>query len=233
MESDGTRVLSFPAGGEEPWLASRLLRRQVVNAATLDPVGRVSDVLFEPLRCRLAALRVTRSTPPGGLTGAARQLLRGRGGGLIGLEHIISLNGDVVVVDTNPTASPAAFQRDGVCRLSEVCDLTIITLHGLCLGTLVDVLLEPAGSVVASYFVEPTRQAEAFLPPFDGSTDTSPRPQEDGAEAARDAIAPSTAHLRVIPASPRVHIGDSLIMVVDDTEPLWKESYVVAAQMEA
>lgn len=228
------QVFPSPATGQ-PWLASRLLHRQVVNAATLEPLGRVTDIVFDPKRCRLAALRIRMAPSESGLRATVRRVLRRRRAvASIGIEHIVSLNGDVVIADIDP-ARPAPSSAGRTFRLTEVCDLTIITLHGLCLGSLTDLLLEDRGGVVAGYVIRPTKEAEPLLPPFEGPEPPAPRSAdtEAGAAEAPPPIEPPVINLRVIPASPRVRIGESLILVVEDVEPLLPEPVVITGQLGA
>lgn len=240
-ETQTSRTL--PAGNGQTWLASRLLNRQVVNASTLEPVGRVSDVAFDPESCLVTALCVQPEPSPGGFAATVGRRLGRRGAvASVGREHIISLNGDVIMVDSDPVRS-----MGHAARLREVCELTILTLHGMCLGSLADIILDNRGSVVTGYVVNPTRHAEALLPPLEELEQSSrqqaqPAEQpeqteqtESEADASADSVesALPAASLRVIPASPRVRIGDSLILVVEEVEPLRQEPVVISSQSGA
>lgn len=228
--------LSLSSNSEQMWLASRLLRRQVVNMSTLEPVGRVADVILDPERCCVAALSVQLTPMEGGFLSAVRRVLgRYRTVGAIGIEHVIALSGDVVMVDSNPVR-PSSLQRVELgASLCAICELTILSLRGTCIGSLADVLVDSQGRMVTGYVVNPTKQAESFLLPLDELLPLSP-PQTEG-EAAASEVAPLSgsppAELRVIPASPRVRIGDTLIVVVDDVEPLRQEAVAVATQAGA
>lgn len=233
--------LASPVSNGHTWLASRLLNRQVVNASTLEPVGRVADVAFDPESCLVTALCVQPEPSVGGFAASVgRRLSRRRAIASVGREHIISLNGDVVMVDSDPVRF-----MGHAARLRDVCELTILTLHGMCLGSLADLILDNYGSVVTGYVVNPTRHAEALLLPLE-ELEQPPRPQAEQVEQTgrvegEDSVAadPSeesalpAANLRVIPASPRVRIGDSLILVVEEAEPLRQEPVVVSSQSGA
>lgn len=230
-ELQGSRVSPAPATGQ-PWLASRLLHRQVVNASTIEPLGRVTDVLFDPKRCRLAALSVRADPSQLDLQATIRRVLGRRRATLsIALESFISLNGDVVIVDLDH-AHPAQAQRsERAFRLTDVCGLTILTLHGLCLGTLTDILLEDRGGTIAGYVIRPTRQAEHLFTAFEEPEPPAPHPMAAAADAASAASPdeePPAINLRIIPASPRVRFGDSLILLFEDVEPLVTEPVVIA-----
>lgn len=242
---------------EQVWLASWLLNRQVVNAASLEAAGRVSDVVFDPLTRQLVALNVQPSLPlEAGTRALLRRVLRRSGEGrYVMLNHILSLNGDIVVVDAAPAR--AASQRVArMPHLCQVCELAIITLHGICLGSLADVIVDAKGSELAGYVVNPTKQAEALMMPLDqvrlapdmhlvsqpqmpqdpDERDTTASDAPDAEPPAADVsqgIDSSLSHLRVIPASPRIRIGDSLIMVYEDVEPLYREAVVITAQSES
>lgn len=239
-----------PASSGRPWLASRLLQRRVVNASTVESVGRVSDVEFNPQSCQVSALIVRAAAGDGGGSGgegpldlARRVVGQRRTVGILGIDHLIALNGDVVMADSDPfalppTARPApkpALQRE-TCLLSEVCELTIVTLHGMCLGVLADLLLDERGTHVTGYVVTPTKFGEAVLMPLEEKVQAEP-PAIEGpgvivAEASKAASPDQKApdpHARVIPASPRVRIGASLILVVEEVEPLRQDPVIVSS----
>lgn len=229
-ELQGSQVSPSPATGQ-PWLASRLLHRQVVNASTIEPLGRVTDILFDPKRCRLAALSVQADPSQLGLEATIRRLL-GRRRATLSIAHdsFISLNGDVVIVDLDHARPAQAQPSERAFRLNDVCGLTIITLHGLCLGTLTDVLLDDRGGAVSSYVIRPTKQAEHLFTAFEEPEPPAPHPtaaDEDAASAASP-DEPPAINLRIIPASPRVRFGDSLIMLFEEVEPLVTEPVVIA-----
>lgn len=237
--SDPQRALAARASGGQPWLASRLLHRQVVNASTLEPVGRVSDVVFNPKTCQVTALIVHATTAGDGLLAAARRAVgQRRAGGAIGIDHIVALNGDVVIVDSKPVASavllaPQQPSEREACLLCEACELTIITIHGMCLGELADLLLDERGSLVIGYVVAPTKYAESLLLPLEAVLPAEPPHTEQEVSAA--VALPSSgssmdAHVRVIPASPRVRIGESLIVVVEEVEPLRQDAVIISSQ---
>lgn len=233
------------------WLASRLLNRQVVNATTLEPVGRVADVVFDQKKCQVAAISIQFTPLPdsGWMAFIRRVPGLSRPAGYVTLDHIISLNGDVIVVDTYPgrATSPRVARLP---HLREVCELAIITLHGVCLGSFADLLVDEKGSGVVGYVVNPAKQVEALMIPLQ-EVELAPPPFAERAaaatngpgtgvsslavtgkdgESAQSGMDASLSHLCIIPASPRVRIGDSLIMVYEDIEPLGKETVVIASQ---
>lgn len=233
MESQELQTApASPSNSGQPWLASRLLQRQVVNASTVEPVGRVTDVVFDPVRCQLTAL-IVQQTPAaeGGVAVARRAFSWRRGTASIGVDHIIALNGDVVMVDSNPSLTAFSLPKRHMAYLCEVCELTIVTLHGIFLGLLADVLLDNQGSTVVGYVVKPTRQAETLPMFFEELEQSLPEEIEDKAsdEDGSPDSEPPTVRLRVIPASPRVRIGDDLILVVDEVEPLRQDPVVITS----
>lgn len=239
-----------PASSGQAWLASRLLQRQVVNASTLESVGHVSDVVFNPHNYQVTALNVRAAAGGEGggespLDLARRVVGQHRTVGTLGIDHIIALNGDVVMANSDPVApaptarhaAKPALQRE-TWLLSEVRELTILTLHGMCLGVLADLLLDERGTHVTSYMVTPTRYGQAVLLPLgeeDVQAKPPPTPEKPGVSAAEAspraaASVPEATdpHARVIPASPRVRIGESLILVVEDVEPLQQEGVIIS-----
>jgi len=239
------------SSGEQPWLASYLLQRQVVNASTLEPVGRVADVAFDSESSRVTALIIQADPSEGGRGAAVRRVFgRRRTVASVGLDHIVALSGDVVTIDTNPvsTVFSELSQRLGrSARLCEVCELTILTLSGMCLGSLADLLLDGRGSTIIGYVINPTKQAELSLPLLEGVEGlepSSPLRSESAAGAAgavgivdvaeaspaNESSEASSARLRVIPASPRVRIGKALILVIEEVEPLRQETVVITSQ---
>lgn len=231
MESQELRAAPVsPSNSGQPWLASRLLQRQVVNASTVEPVGRVADIVFDPEGCQLSALIIQQTPVEGGRVAAIRRALGWRRRtAAIGIDHIIALNGDVVMVDSNPSLAALSLPKRQLIWLCEICELTIITLHGICVGLLADVLLDNQGRTVAGYVVKTTRQAESLQLFFEELEQSLPQDIEGGVSDREDAESPAV-HLRVIPASPRVHFGDELIIVVDEVEPLRQDLVVIASQ---
>jgi sporulation protein YlmC with PRC-barrel domain len=217
-----------PSSGGKPWLASRLLRRQVVNASTVQPAGRVADVVFDPESCQVTALIVQSTASGSRLMAAVRRASNWhRPVASVAIDHIIALNGDVVMVDRDPVFSTLSRSIGSVACLCDVCELTILTFHGVCLGSLADLLLDSRGRVVIGYVVNPTKQAESFLGSLAELEPSSPVDIESRIGAAEVSSASEGAdfksfasHLRVIPASPRVRIGEELILVVAEVEPL-------------
>jgi sporulation protein YlmC with PRC-barrel domain len=208
--------------------------------STLKPVGRVADVAFVPERCQVAGL-IVQPTPSGSelLDTIRRAVGLRRMIASIELDHIIALNGDVVMVDSDPVLSALSPPMGGrLACLCDACELAIITLHGMCLGSLADILLDNRGSVVIGYVVSPTKQAEPRLRLLEELEEleelerSSPQRMEGGAELveASSAAESSAARLRVIPASPRVRIGEDLILVVEEVEPLRQEAVMITSR---
>ena len=252
-------ALAAPTSSRPVWLASRLLDRQVVNTSTLEPVGRVSDVVFDPHSRQVTTLIVRTTEASGGLLAAVRRIGRAFGQhgtiGAIALDHVIALDGDVVMVDGDPVSvtsapphAPTHAADRQVCWLCEVCELTIVTLHGMCLGVLADLLLDERGTRVTGYVVTPTRYGESVLPPLEEFVHAESPQTAHGAitpavsamtaptgttaeSAPPDAPDAQNVHVSVIPASPRVRIGDSLILVVEEVEPLRQEAVIITNQL--
>lgn len=231
MEQPEERIsFALPASSEQMWLASRLLQRQVVNVATLEPIGRVADIVFDPESCQLSALCIQpESSAEGFLAVVGRRFGRHRTAASVGLDHIISLHGDVVMVDSDPVRSAAPQPIGRAARLREVCELTILTLHGMCLGSLADLVLDRDGSVIVGYVVSPTKYAETVLPSIEDLLRPTPQQEVDASEESPTSALPSTS-LRIIPASPRVRVSDSLIVVLEEAEPLQQESIAILSQ---
>jgi hypothetical protein len=196
------------------------------------------------MTCQLVALKIQSVLLPetGPIATIRRAFGRSRLGGYVGLDHILSLNGDVVIVDAAP--GRATSQRVGrMPHLCEVCELAIITLHGMCLGSLADILVDAKGSGLVGYVVNPAKQAEALMMPLESvvstvrtqstvTTSASPDDAPDVTDAPPE-VAASPSHLRVILASPRVRIGDALILVVEDVEPLRNEAVMITSRAES
>ncbi len=228
--------LSTPSTGGRPWLASCLLQRQVVNVSTLEPLGRVTDVLFDPQTARVAGVTIQLQNARAGITGAlGRAIGRRNDIGTLTIEHIVALNGDVVMVDADPTVGGTTHGLQGVFRLTEVCELVILTTYGMSLGSLSDLLLEYQGNLIAGYVVKPTELADTILPRLDDLVDLEPD-HTKGDEVSADASGASrlpSARFRVIPSSSRIRFGDSLILLITDVEPLQPKMTVVTQQAGA
>lgn len=230
LQLSETFPASPPSGGGQ-WLASRLLQRQVVNASTVEPVGHVADVAFDPESCQVTGLMVQPTSPGNELVAAVRRAFGSSSTtGTVGLDHIIALNGDMVTIDSDPVVSALLPPRGRAACLSKARALTIITLHGMCLGSLVDILLNDRGSVVTGYVVNPTKQAESLLQPLEEPEQRPPLHIASDADAEEATSESSDARLRIIPASPRVRIGKALILVVEEVEPLLPQSVVITSQ---
>lgn len=230
-----TSLLTAPSKVGRPWLASCLLQRQVVNVSNLEPVGRVADVVFDPQTARLAGIIIQLQNAPRGMRASiTRNLGRRADIGVIALEHIVALNGDVVMVDTDPTLGSGAQLFEGAFRLTEVCELVILTTYGKSLGSLADLLLDHPGSGVSGYVVKPTELAQSVLPRLDDLVDaeTVVELNEHGFAAEDDEDAPrlAGANYRVIPAGSRIRFGDSLILLFSEVEPLQPKMVIVSPQ---
>jgi sporulation protein YlmC with PRC-barrel domain len=228
-------LLSAPSPSGHPWLASRLLQRQVVNVSTIEPLGRVEDVLFDPINCQLAGVIVHREPAPRGVGAAIGRIFGQKGdSGVVSLDHVISLNGDVVTVNADPVGLNMASAFEGMLSLNDVCEFVILTTFGMSLGSLMDMLLDHSGSAIMGYVVKPSELAQASLPQladlvgFDDSGAEDPDEDPDVVDVAPQAPALPAPHLRVIPASSRVHFGESLIMLVSEVEPLQRRVVVVS-----
>ena len=235
------RATSLEPVGSQTWLASRLLRRQVVDVSSVESVGRVADVIFDPRTCQVMALIVESSAPAQGQGFAAmvsRTLTRRRDVATIGLDHVIALDGDVVMVNADPFRLTVPHELERMPRLKDSCELAVLTMRGVCLGSLADVLVDQRGVNVLAYVVSPTRQGERMLPPMpmlsslDGPLviDES-QPDVDPPDSSPAADEPP-ARLRMISASSNVHISESLILLVTEVEPLREEIVIITRQPE-
>ena len=208
---------------ESAWLASRLLHRQVVDVSTVEPVGRVVDLIFDPKAAQVMALVIQPVTLERDLVAMIGRLFTGRRTlATIGLDHIISMDSDVVMVNTDPFHLTTSREIERMPRLNTICEMAILTMRGTSLGSLADLVLTDQGTNVAGYVVNPTPAGEQTLPSLD---DMAPH-----AAAPASASAPRT---RVIPASSNVRIGESLILLVAAIEPLRDEVVVVTSEPTA
>ncbi|HEX9037750.1 MAG TPA: hypothetical protein VF808_12265 [Ktedonobacterales bacterium] len=217
-------VLLHPAT-EQAWLASRLLHRQVVDASSIEPVGRVADLIFDPIAGQVMGLVVAPAEESRGLF--ARLFKRRRAGGTIGLDHVISMDGDVVMLNADPFKSTAPRELERMPHLNVICEMAILTMRGSCLGSLADLVLEDRGTRVTGYVVTPTALGEQTLPMID---DVAPDALA-GVEPAANGRSPAP-RMRVIPVSGNVRIGDSLILLVAEVTPL-HEDVVIVSQDES
>jgi sporulation protein YlmC with PRC-barrel domain len=205
---------TLPAAAGRGWRASRLLRRPVVNVRGVTEIGRISDVVFDPESSRLAGL-VIDTAADGRLAAIARRAFSAPNADYIPLERIVALNGDVATVDVEP----GQLARMGrLPRLGQVRDLLVITLHGMGLGRMVDLLLDESGAVVTGYLINPSRKAARTIPTAEPAETEDVAASDTAAPA--ESSAPLPAHLRIIPASPRVRFGPALILVIDVVAPL-------------
>lgn len=222
MEPQEPVVAPAPIRG--PWLAGYLLERQVVNATTLNPLGRVTDVALDTERRQVAGVTVRLGDDPRGLaallSGAPK---RRRHDALAPLDHIVALDGDVVLVDDDPirqTQEQGPFAE--TLFLNDICERAILTKTGRSLGILADVLLDGAGTLALGYVVKPTELATEMLP-LVGDVALSEAHQA----GADPAYAPPAAKMRFIPATWRIRFGPSVIMLVNEVEPLTPKIVVI------
>lgn len=237
---------------ERDWRASLLLHRQVINTRTVEVIGSVVDVVFRPDTCRLAAIALVGPEEERAVSSVARRMLGGNPRNLvyIPVERIVALNDDVVTVDYDLAHPPAGGPFARLPHLSQIDHLPVVTLHGMRLGKMVDVLLDYRGGTITGYLITPTRRGAAVTLRPDASFDlrqndagTLPSDVYEGAqgpsteeseEYPEEAGArppslsePLPSALRIIPASPRVRVGRALILVVEDVEPLLAEDVVI------
>ena len=206
---------TLPATAGRGWRASRLLRRPVVNVRGVAQIGRVSDVVFDPENSRLAGLVIDTTAADGRLATFARRAFTAPVPDYIPVERIVALNGDMATVDVE---SGQLARMGRLPRLSRVRDLLVITLHGMGLGRMVDLLLDESGAVVTGYLINPSRKAARTIPTAEPAETEHVAASDTAAPA--ESSAPLPAHLRIIPASPRVRFGPALILVVDVVAPL-------------
>lgn len=238
-------------GQGRDWRASLLLHRQVVNARTVEVIGSVVDVVFRPETCRLAAIALVGPEEARAVSSVARRVLGGNPRNLnyIPAERIVALNDDVVTVDCDPAHPAGGSQLARLPHLSQVDHLPVVTLHGMRLGKMVDVLLDNLGGTITGYLIAPTRRGAAVtvrpddsydlrqdqetLAPEECAGDPGQYPDDAGDYVAEDSVRPPSLSeplpgtLRIVPASPRVRVGRALILVVEDVAPLVTEDVVV------
>lgn len=213
-----------PAPMRGPWLASYLLERQVVNSTTLKPLGRISDVAIDAERSQLAGVTVRLGDDSRGLAALLRGTpRRRRSDGLAPLDHIVALDGDVALVNAAPIRQKReAGPFEQMLFLNDICERAILTKTGRSLGILADVLLDGAGTLILGYVVQPTELAKEMLP-LVGDVALS-EARQTGADPA---YTPPAAKMRLIPATWRVRFGPSVIMLVNEVEPLTPKIVVI------
>jgi sporulation protein YlmC with PRC-barrel domain len=223
-----------PSQSGRPWLASRLLQRQVVNVASLAPLGRITDVVFDPINCQVAGVVIHQDHAPQGVSAVMGRIFRrNRDVGVVPLEHVVSLNGDVVTVNADPARLDMASAFEGMLSLNDVCELVILTTYGMSLGSLADMLLDYSGRAIVGYVVKPSELAQSALPQITDllGPDTVDGDERDIVDAAPRTLALPAPRLRMIPASSRVRFGESLIVLVSEVEPLQRQIVVVSQQL--
>jgi sporulation protein YlmC with PRC-barrel domain len=199
---------------ETTWLASHLLRRQVVDVDSVAPAGRVVDLIFDPDTFLVMGL-IIESSERGRVSALGRLFKRRNSVAYVGLDHVIAMDGDVVTLNTNPFNLAQSRDMERLPRLNATCEMAILTTRGTCLGTLADLLLDDRGTVISGYVVSPTAAGEETLPAF---TDLS-IVQPGGTDR----------RMRIIPADSPLRIGESLIMLLGEVAPL-REFVVVTPQ---
>lgn len=219
------RMPSHQTSEESTWLASRLLHRQVVNVVAAEPAGRVTDLIFDPDNGQVMALIVEsevraerESRFPGGIFSGIFK--RKTSVATVGLDHIISMDSDVVTVNANPFNLAHSRELERLPHLNKTCEMPIVTMRGVCLGALADLLLEDRGAMIAGYVVNPTPEGEDVLPILDVQV------------AAGAGINSDERALHVIPPHARLRVGSSLIMLLEELLPL-RDLVVVAPQSGA
>ncbi len=222
MEPHEPAVAPAPIRG--PWLAGYLLERQVVNATTLNPLGRISDVAIDAERGQLAGVTVRLGDDPRGLAALLRGApRRRRRDGLATLDHIVALDGDVALVNAAPIRQKReAGPFEQMLFLNDICERAILTKTSRSLGILADVLLDSAGTLILGYVVQPTELAKEMLP-LVGDVALS-EARQAGADSG---YIPPAAKMRLIPATWRVRFGPSVIMLVNEVEPLAPKIVVI------
>ncbi len=230
------RLPSLEPMDEQWWLAGRLLGRQLVDVSSVETVGRVADLVFDPQSGETKALAVEPVTQTQSLAATiAHAISRRHDVALIGLEHIIALDGDAVMVNANPFQLTVPRGLERMPRLSGTRELAVLTMRGVCLGSLADLLLDRRGVSILAYVINPTKQGEVVLPPLPqqaqepqpGATPPSGASAASGADST--ASSASSSRMRIIPVSSRVRISDSLILLVANAEPLQREEVVIVS----
>lgn len=211
-----------PPAEQRDWRASLLLRRQIVDLRTIESIGEVADVVFDPVSCRLAAIGLAARDPDSAASPVVTMARRMFGGvhtlTYISVERIIALNGDVVTVDTE-APHPGNLQHVGrLPHLSQTRDLPVITLRGRRLGKLVDLLLDNDGGRVTGYLIKPTRFATPLTNAYEEPVTAREDDEDHGTDGQDGPATPELApsKLRVIPASPQIRVGRALIIVFED-----------------
>ncbi len=173
------------------WPASRLLGRPVVHARQVARVGEVADVVFSPENRQLVGLLIGSERPEGSLLQALRRVL-GADFGLrfVPIQRVISLNSDVVMIDSEPDAAPPLPDRQHFPRLSLTRGSAVVTMQGQRLGRLADVQLDAEGRRIAGYVVE--RESSSPAPVAAPSTVPSVMGQP-----AAPSTAPTRRRLRI------------------------------------
>jgi hypothetical protein len=97
--------------------------------------------------------------------------------------------------------------------------MPIVTMRGVCLGELADLLLQDRGAMIAGYVVNPTQEGEDVLPTLDAQV------------AAVAGINSDERALHVIPPNSRLRVGPSLIMLLEELPPL-RELVVVTPESD-
>jgi uncharacterized protein YrrD len=224
MDAPKTATARVTAG----WLASRLIHRPVVHSRLVAQTGDVVDVVFSPEGRQIVGLLVGSAGAEGGLFDLLRRIL-GMDFGLtfVPVERVLSLNGDMVMVDTE-VGHGAEFVRPfppisirHLPRLRASFSFPVLTMQGQQLGRFADLQLDPEGRSITGYVVarDPATQV---APPVAAA----PHASQPGAPAASQQAAPAAPAVQaasasaqaafMIPARFRVRFGRGLIVVGED-----------------
>jgi sporulation protein YlmC with PRC-barrel domain len=180
-------------------------------------LGEVADLIFDPGTCSLAGLLVAARGQRAPLLEVARRTFGGTMGlTYVGIDHVLSLNADVVTIElgdkrTGPPHGPLP-------RLSAILQFDVITLQGRRLGHLVDLLLDPEGRRIVGYLVAPPAAIMEIASTPVGSSPTVPGDlaATDSAEPATTPtipVAPASPPLIVVASDQGVRVGRDLIIV--------------------
>lgn len=195
------------------WPATRLLGRPVVHARQVARVGEVADVVFSPENRQLVGLLIGSERPEGSLLQALRRAL-GADLGLrfVPIQRVISLNSDVVMIDSEPGASPPLPDRQHFPRLSLTRGSVVVTMQGKRLGRLADVQLDAEGRRITGYVVE----RDVPLPGPVAVPTSAPPVIGQGAPPSAPASPSASPSRFMIPVKFRVRFGRGLIVAGED-----------------
>jgi sporulation protein YlmC with PRC-barrel domain len=205
-----------PARTDE-WRASHLFHRPVVHAQRVEHIGVVADVALDPESSALAGLLVGPPGPEGDMLDVVRRAVgRDLGLAFVPAEHILALDGDVIMVElsrgqgSRRTRLPRFTGSQPATRwpqLRHVQGYAVVTMQGQWLGRLVDLVLDPAGRHINGYLINPNA-------PMQPSHPRVKRPSTPAAKTDTRTPEPKApTSLLVVPASAYVRVGRDLIAV--------------------